>query len=97
MSLIVTIKVVPSSGRQKWALDKSGVIKCYLKSPAEKGKANEELIKFLASTLKIPQAMITIISGATARTKKIKIASAISESQLLEKLALHKGLQHALF
>jgi len=45
MSLVFDLKVVPRSGRNKWVLDKSGKLKCYLKSPPEKGLANKELIK----------------------------------------------------
>ena len=39
MSLVIEIKVFPSSGRQKFVIDKSGKLKCYLKNPPEKGKA----------------------------------------------------------
>lgn len=97
MALLLTIKVIPSSGKQQWRLDKSNVLKCFLKSPPEKGKANAELIKLLANALEIPQAMIEIVGGATARTKRIKIDRAITHAQVLSKLGLEAGIQHALF
>ena len=73
MGLTLEIKVVPGSNRQAFALDKSGIVKCHLKSQPEHGKANAELIKLLSKTLKIPQDALKIITGATARKKLIKI------------------------
>lgn len=88
MGLIVEIKVVPQSGRQEWQLDKNGQLKCFLKSAPEKGKANQELIKFIAHTLKIPQYHIELISGQTTRLKKVKIFTDLSYEQFLAKLGL---------
>lgn len=83
MALIVDIKVVPSSGRRKFFVDKSGILKCYLKSAPEGGKANQELVKFLARNLKLTQNDIKIILGATARRKRVKINMAISLDELI--------------
>ena len=52
MALIITVKVVPASGRNQWVIDKSGALKCFLKSPAEQGKANKELIKICLQKIK---------------------------------------------
>lgn len=88
MSLIIQVKVVPSSGRSKWAVDKSGILKAYLKSPPEKGLANEELVKTVAKALKIAQSDVAIISGATSRIKRIKINTEISYDQILKALGI---------
>ncbi|MDA3792285.1 MAG: DUF167 domain-containing protein [Elusimicrobia bacterium] len=48
-------------------------IKVYVNAPPEDGKANKELIKFLAGELNISKAGIKIIKGKTARDKVIKI------------------------
>ncbi len=88
MSLIIEIKVFPSSGKQKWALEESGLIKCYIKSQPEKGKANKEVIEFLSESLKIPKYLITLVSGLTTPRKKIKIEYQLTLEQLLTKLKL---------
>lgn len=88
MSLVCLIKVVPSSGRNAWALDKRGMLKCFLKSAPEKGKANKELIKLLAEALSVGQNNITLISGLTSRTKRVSIDLDITFEQLLEKLGV---------
>ena len=63
MSIIITIKVIPSSGRLAWKLDKSGQLKCYLTEPPEKGKANRELIGYIAKTLGLPLGDVVLIRG----------------------------------
>ena len=73
MSFLVIINVVPASGVQKIVLAKNGAIKVYLTSQPEKGRANKELIKFLAQTLNIPQQAIVILKGDISRTKKLLI------------------------
>ena len=88
MSLIVEVKVVPSSGRQKCVLDKAGELKCYLKSPPEKGKANAELIKFFASLLRIPKSDINLQFGATFRKKRLKIDKDITFEEFLKILGI---------
>ena len=89
MALIIQINVTPSSGRQKSRLNKSGILKIYLKNPPERGKANAELIKLLSKQLKIPQAQISIISGAISRKKHVKIETNITEEELYTKLGIH--------
>ncbi len=73
MDLVIEVKVVPNSKKQSFSLGQQGSIKCTLKSQPEKGKANEELIKLLSKTLRIPQQDIKILSGHTSKKKIIKI------------------------
>ena len=88
MAVSLELKVVPQSGKQALTLDKSGVIKCYLKSAPVDGKANQELIKFLAKQLKIEQNDISIVQGLTGRKKVLSIKTTLSGQQLLEKLGI---------
>ncbi len=90
MPLLFEVKVVPSSGRNKWVLEKSGKLKCYLKNPPEKGKANKELIKLIAKALSLAQGKIAIVSGATNRNKLVKIESDFSYDQLLQLLGIER-------
>lgn len=90
MALIVEIKVVPSSGRLEIKLDKNGGLKCWLKSSPEQGKANSELVKFLAKELGLSQDKVVLMSGQTSRNKRIKIELAITFDQLLNMLDIHR-------
>jgi uncharacterized protein len=95
MPLMIELKVIPSAGRIAWILDKSGQLKCYLKSPPEKGKANAELIKLIAKAVGISQDRVIIVAGATDRKKRIKIEAAINFDQLLSFLSIDR--QQGLF
>ena len=86
--LIIEIKVTPSSGRQVCTLDKSGQLKCFLKSPPEKNKANEELITLLAHSLKVGKEKIKITSGLTGRKKMVKIDATLTLEQVLAALGI---------
>lgn len=73
MAVVIELKVVPNSKTQGFELDKSGLIKCRLKSKPEGGKANEELIKLMSKALGISTDYFKILRGATSRNKMIKI------------------------
>jgi uncharacterized protein len=92
MALIFTVKCIPGSGRTAWALDKSGILKCYLKSPPEKGKANSELEIFVAQSLKISRSQVEIMTGHAGRLKRIRIPLDLSYAQLLNLLGFEYQL-----
>jgi len=87
MSLLIDVKIIPSSGQQKCIIDKTGIIKCYLKSVPEKGKANAEIVKLFGKLLSIPQKNVSIISGTKSRRKKIKIDDEISYEEVCNIIA----------
>ncbi len=86
MAVTLAIKVVPSSGRQAWKLDKSGVLKCYLKNPPEKNKANSELVRFLADSLDISTLDVALVGGLTDRKKFVKITIDLSQQAVIDAL-----------
>ena len=80
-SRYIRVKVIPKSSTQgiseilKESIDGEEVLtyKIRIKSAPEKGKANAELIKFLAKEFTTPKENIEIISGKTDRIKLIRI------------------------
>lgn len=72
--MYIQIKVVPKS-RETTFIEKmdDDTYKIRLRSAPEKGKANEELIKYLSEELQIPKDTIRIISGHTDPRKLLKI------------------------
>jgi uncharacterized protein YggU (UPF0235/DUF167 family) len=93
MAYVLTVKVVPGSGRSDCKLDKNGTLKIYLKSQAEGGRANEELLKMLAKALQVPYGALNIMTGATSRTKMIKIDASITHAQVLACLGIEKQIE----
>ena len=92
MALFFLVKVVPGSGKSGCKLDKSGQLKCYLKSQAEQGKANGELIKLFAKAVGVTQDMVSIVQGGQARQKRIKIDLDISYDALLHCLGIERQI-----
>ena len=88
MPFIFDVKVFPSSGKKGWVMDKSGKLKCYLKSPAEQGKANDELIKSLSKALGVSQKLVSIISGAQSQKKRIRVEMDMTFNKFLELLGV---------
>lgn len=80
-SFLLKVRLTPNAssvGFNGVWLDAKG--EAYLKvsiiSVPEKGKANKELIAFLAKTFHLPKSAFEIVSGLTDRCKKIKIEAA---------------------
>ena len=88
MPFTFDVKVTPNSTKKGWVMDKSGNLKCYLKNPPEQGKANSELIKSLSKIVGISPSMISIVSGAQSRKKKIRLDIDITYNKLLELLGI---------
>lgn len=70
----MAIKAFPGAGKTevKGIMD-DGTVKINLKAPADKGKANQELVRFLASEFGVGRDGVAIISGWTSRAKLVKI------------------------
>ncbi len=76
------IHVQPRSSRKGFAGLKQNDLKICLNSPPEDGKANAELIKFLADALDCSRQDIHIVSGMTSRQKIVEIEDEEAVSRL---------------
>ena len=70
--MIIEVKVIPNSNKNE-LLEKNNKIVIKIKSPAEKGKANQALIRFLSKYYNVSKSSIKIIRGKRKRNKLIKI------------------------
>ena len=82
--MILTIKVIPRARKNEIAGYENGVLKVRLHAIPEKGKANEELIDFLAEEFDLPKSSMTLIRGQTSRIKHLKIEG-LDETQFLKR------------
>jgi uncharacterized protein (TIGR00251 family) len=70
----LAVKVIPGSSKTEFReMMADDTYKIAIAAAPEKGKANIELIKYLAKELHVSKTRIKIISGAGERTKLIKI------------------------
>jgi uncharacterized protein len=93
MSIIIEVSVVPNSVKSGACLDASNKLKIYLRSVPEGGKANHELIKFFAQALGTTQQAISVVSGVTARRKRVKIELPLTYDDIINRLGLSAATQ----
>ena len=84
----IVVQVQPNASQNKVARFEDGVWYLRIAAPPVKGKANQELIKFLSNILGIGKGSLTIEKGMTSK-KKIVVVNGLTQNQvlgLLEKL-----------
>jgi len=69
----ITVKVKPKSKKVSVKKISENIYEVKLKSPPEKGKANEELIEILSEYFNTPKSNIKLLKGQTSREKLIEI------------------------
>ncbi len=79
---IIWVIVKPNSDKNLIIGVEQNKIKIKIACPAKEDKANEELIKFLSESIKIPKKNIKIVSGKKSNIKKILIKKKTKESIL---------------
>lgn len=70
---IIVVQVQPNASQNKVARFKDGVLHLKIAAPPVKGKANQELIKFLSNILGVGKDNLTIEKGMTSQRKVIAI------------------------
>ncbi len=93
MALFLEVKVIPSAGRFSCVREVSGMLKCRLKNPPERGKANKELVTAIARALRIPLDLVVIVSGQTSRRKRLRIDAPVTEEMVLDALGVARQMQ----
>ena len=69
----LTILARPRARRTEFAGTHDGALCVRLQAPPVDGKANAELIRFLAEKLSIPKADVLLLRGATSRRKVLLV------------------------
>lgn len=70
----LNVRVHPGAKKNTVTGLHDGAVKISLNAPPVDGKANDALIAFLAERLSTPRSKIALISGATSRSKTLRIA-----------------------
>ena len=73
--VIFYVRAVPNAPKTKvLKIMEDESVKIAIAAPAEKGRANMELIRFLSEEFSVPKANVKIASGASARIKLIEVS-----------------------
>jgi hypothetical protein len=69
-----TVRVHPGAARTRAkAVMADGTLKVDIAAAPEDGKANEELVRFLADEFDVAKSHVEILKGHTAKTKVVRI------------------------
>jgi uncharacterized protein len=69
----IAVRVHPGARKSAVTGLHAGAIKISLTTPPTDGRANEALIALLAELLRVPRTRISLVSGATNRSKLLRI------------------------
>jgi len=85
----LAVRIVPKASRTEIAgIEEDGTLKIRLTAPPVEGKANEELIAFLAQVLDARPEQLEIVAGHNTREKLISIFD-ISIPEVNERIRAH--------
>ena len=87
--VVFVAKIVPGGSRTGLCGLLNGMMKIKISAAPEKGKANQELVGFLAKKLGVKKNAVSIISGQTNPVKQVQVWG-ISTETLLKKLNLNR-------
>ena len=76
--MTLAIKVTPNSRNSEvtgWGVDEQGrrVLLVKIAAPAQDGKANKELVRFMAEFLGCAKSAISLMRGDSSRTKVLEV------------------------
>jgi uncharacterized protein len=83
------VRIVPKARRNEIASISEEVVRLKVHAPAQDGKANAELVRFLSESVGCPRSDIAIIRGEKARDKVIEIAG-VSVEEVWKRLRRRK-------
>lgn len=72
-ALVLTLHVQPGAKRTEVAGLYGDALKLRLAAPPVDGKANAELVRFLADAFGVPARAVTLVRGETSRQKIVRI------------------------
>jgi uncharacterized protein (TIGR00251 family) len=78
-AIVLTVRLTPRGGRDaiegiERLADGRAVLKARVRATASDGEANAALVRLVAKSLEVPLREVSIVSGETARIKRLRIA-----------------------
>lgn len=78
-NVTITVRVIPRSSRTEIVGEIDGAVKVRVASPPVDGAANTELIRFISKKLGVARSSVSIVSGETSRTKRLRVNGASAQ------------------
>jgi uncharacterized protein len=80
--IVLTLHVQPGASRTEVAGTHGDALKVRLAAPPVDGKANAELLRFLAFAFGVPLRRVTLVRGETSRQKVVRVAQPAARPDL---------------
>ena len=90
----ISLRVSPGGSRARVVGRHGGAWKIRVAAPPENGKANDAVVRLLATALDLPQRDVTLVSGHGARDKVVSLAG-IEPGEAERRLLSAAGLDGA--
>ena len=69
----IPVRVTPKAAANRIAVDADGLIRVYVTTVPEGGKATAAVVQLLAKAIGIPKSRLALIRGETARDKSFRV------------------------
>jgi uncharacterized protein (TIGR00251 family) len=73
MAAFLVVRLTPRASRDEIVGWQGDELRVRLRAPPVDGRANEALLRLLASRLDVSPSSIELVSGATARVKRLRV------------------------
>lgn len=84
-AVVFSVKIVPGASRTRLLGEWENGVRIAVASPPEKGRANRELVRFLADLVGVRPQAVAVVAGHTSPRKRVRIEG-IAEPELLTAL-----------
>lgn len=71
--MTLRIWVVPGARRTEVAGERDGYLRVRIAAPAREGRANLELVRYLAARADVPRRQVEIVAGLGSRRKLVRV------------------------
>jgi len=78
-AIVLTLHVQPSAKRSEFAGAHGDALKLKLAAPPVEGKANAELIRFIAAAFGVPRRNVELVRGETSRAKMVRVIAPVRD------------------
>lgn len=76
----IDVRVTPRASRSGLDGVHAGALRVRLNAPPVDGAANDELVEVMADVFGIPKRAVSIVSGQSSRTKRVRLSGVDAES-----------------
>jgi uncharacterized protein (TIGR00251 family) len=83
--VVLPVRARPGAKRSEFLDEHDGALRLTVTAPPDKGRANEAIVELLARELNLPRSRFEILTGETARIKRI-LVTGIPADELLSRI-----------